>query len=245
MEHVIPKSVARDLETEWSNLLLGCVNCNGCKSNRNHSRDGHLWPDRDNTFGAFVYQSSGDVFVNETLVEEERSKASALFDLVGLGRQNTSTNERNHLRREAWGTAALARGLARDGNSRQLVVELALVFCPGNTFTEPCGLGQDGFSSGDPCKGASLGIDLFYKTVDFADQFLEVGEGATSNCLLANQSKPAFHLIDPGCVSGSVMHVKTRTGSKPLLQLSMVMGTVIVHNKVDVKKLRHVPFNMF
>lgn len=125
MEHVIPKSVARDLETEWSNLLLGCVNCNGCKSNRNHSRDGYLWPDRDNTFGAFVYQSSGDVFVNRTLVEEERSKASALFDLVGLGRQNTSTNERNHLRREAWKTAALARDCARDDNSRQLVVELA------------------------------------------------------------------------------------------------------------------------
>ena len=126
MEHVIPKSVARDLETEWSNLLLGCVNCNGCKSNRNHSRDGHLWPDRDNTFGAFVYQSSGDVFVNETLVEEERSKASALFDLVGLGRQNTSTNERNHLRREAWGTAVWARDRARDDNSRQFVVRLAL-----------------------------------------------------------------------------------------------------------------------
>ena len=126
MEHVIPKSVARDLETEWSNLLLGCVNCNGCKSNKNHSRDGHLWPDRDNTFGAFVYHSSGDVFVNKTLVEEERSKASALFDLVGLGRQNTSTNERNHLRREAWGTAVWARDRARDDNSRQFVVRLAL-----------------------------------------------------------------------------------------------------------------------
>ena len=34
VEHVIPRSIARDLETKWSNLLLGCVNCNGCKSNR-------------------------------------------------------------------------------------------------------------------------------------------------------------------------------------------------------------------
>ena len=94
--------------------------------------------------------------------------------------------------------------------------KMALVFRPGDTFTEPCDLGQDGFSSGDPCKGASLGIVVFYKTVDFANQFLDVGEGATSNCLLGNQSKPAFHLIDPGCVSRGVMHVKTRTDSQPL-----------------------------
>ena len=102
VEHVIPKSVAEDLETEWSNLLLGCVNCNGCKSNRNHSRDGYLWPDRDNTFGAFVYQSSGYVVVNETLDEEEHSKASALFDLVRLGRRETHTDKRHRKRRQAW-----------------------------------------------------------------------------------------------------------------------------------------------
>lgn len=126
LEHVIPQSVAPHLVKKWCNFLLACKNCNRCKSNNNNSRNGYLWPDRDNTFGAFVYHSSGDVFVNETLVEKEHSKASALFDLVGLGRQNTSTNERNHLRREAWGTAALARDLARDDNSRQLVVQLAL-----------------------------------------------------------------------------------------------------------------------
>ena len=75
----------------------------------------------------------------------------------------------------------------------------------------------------------SLGIVVFYKAVVFADQFLYAGEGATSNRLLGNQSKPAFHLIDPGCVSGGVMRVKTRTDSKPLLDLPMFMGTLVVH----------------
>lgn len=126
VEHVIPRSVARDLETKWSNLLLGCVNCNGCKSNRNHSRDGYLWPDCDNTFGAFVYRSSGDVFVEDTLVEEERSKASALFKLVRLDKRETHTDKRHRKRRQAWRNAALARDLARDDNSRQVVVQLAL-----------------------------------------------------------------------------------------------------------------------
>ena len=41
------------------------------------------------------------------------------------------------------------------------------------------------------------------------------------------------------------MHVKTRTDSKPLLDLPMFMGTLVVYNKVDVKKIRHVCFNMF
>ncbi len=129
VEHVIPRSIARDLETKWSNLLLGCVNCNGCKSNRNHSRDCYLWPDRDNTFGAFVYQSSGDIFVNETLVEEERSKASALFDLVRLGRRETRTDKRHRKRRQAWNKAIQARDRGRRNNSsdwRDWAVDVAL-----------------------------------------------------------------------------------------------------------------------
>ena len=129
VEHVIPKSLARDLETEWSNLLLGCVNCNGCKSKRNHSRDGYLWPDRDNTFGAFVYQSSGDVFVNETLVEEERSKASALFDLVGLGKRETRRDTRHRQRRQAWNKAIQARDRGHRNKSsdwRDWAVDVAL-----------------------------------------------------------------------------------------------------------------------
>ncbi len=41
------------------------------------------------------------------------------------------------------------------------------------------------------------------------------------------------------------MHVKTRTDSKLLLDLPMFMGTLVVYNKMDVKKIRHVCFNMF
>ena len=74
------------------------------------------------------------------------------------------------------------------------------VFDPQNRFTEPWDLGQDGCSGGDPCKGASLAIVVFNKTADLTDQWLDVGEGATSNGLLGNQSKPAVHLVDPGCL---------------------------------------------
>ena len=66
---------------------------------------------------------------------------------------------------------------------------------------------------------------------------LDVWEGATSNGLLGDQSKPAFHLVDPGCISWGVMHVKPRTDSKPLLHFLMFMGTIAVYNVDPAKPL--------
>lgn len=34
VEHVIPKNLHPELETEWNNFLLGCTNCNSVKSDR-------------------------------------------------------------------------------------------------------------------------------------------------------------------------------------------------------------------
>ena len=104
VEHVVPKCEAPALEREWSNFLLGCVNCNSRKSDRNTSRVGYLWPDSDDTFGAFVYRSGGRVSVNERLVEGEHRKASALSDLVGLGAMGTRTDRRRHKRHPGMGS---------------------------------------------------------------------------------------------------------------------------------------------
>lgn len=117
VEHVVPKSIAEELKTEWSNLLLGCVNCNSRKSNDNESRDGYLWPDCDDTFDAFVYRSGGRVSVNEKLVQGERRKASALFGLVGLGAIGSRTDRRRHKRRQTWDQAVGVRALVHDDNS--------------------------------------------------------------------------------------------------------------------------------
>ena len=126
VEHVIPKSVAVNLETEWSNFLLGCVNCNSRKLNDNDTREGYLWPDSDDTFAAFVYRSGGRVSMNERLAQGERCKASALFDLVGLGGMGTPTDRRRHKRRRAWNQAAEVRNLINDDDSRMLAVRVAV-----------------------------------------------------------------------------------------------------------------------
>ena len=126
VEHVVPKSVDGDLEKEWSNFLLGCVNCNSRKSDKNVSRDGYLWPDRDDTFGAFLYRSGGRVAVNDGLAPPRYGKAAALFDLVGLGETGTRTDGRRRKRRQAWDQAVRVRDLIDDDNSRLLAVDVAL-----------------------------------------------------------------------------------------------------------------------
>ena len=126
IEHVVPKSVACGLETVWSNFLLGCVNCNSRKSNDNDTREGYLWPDSDDTFSAFVYRSGGRVSVNERLAPDENRKASALFELVGLGGMGTRTDRRRAKRRQAWNQAVEVRSLITDDESRNLAVRIAL-----------------------------------------------------------------------------------------------------------------------
>lgn len=125
VEHVVPVSVDRGLEAAWTNFLLGCVNCNSRKSNHNASRDGYLWPDRDDTFGAFVYRSGGRVSVNCKLSAEGHDKASALFDLLKLGATKPPTDRRRHKRRQAWDQAVEVRRLVNGDRSRRLAIEVA------------------------------------------------------------------------------------------------------------------------
>ncbi len=54
VEHVIPKSKRPDLEREWTNFLLACTTCNSVKGDKDVVIQKFLWPDRDNTFLAYV-----------------------------------------------------------------------------------------------------------------------------------------------------------------------------------------------
>ena len=126
VEHVIPKSIAPNLETNWSNFLLGCVNCNSTKLNNNKSRNGFLWPDQDDTFNAFTYRSGGRISVADGLAPDVECRAKALFDLVGLGAKETDSNRRRHKRRHAWEKATVQRGRIKDTNTREMAIDVAL-----------------------------------------------------------------------------------------------------------------------
>jgi uncharacterized protein (TIGR02646 family) len=137
IEHVQPKSRKKFLLNDWSNFLLGCVNCNSCKGKKKVVLDKCLWPDRDNTMRAFAYERSGSVKVNRRLGVGNRSRADATLTLVGLDRvpghpivkkRPTSADLRWRRRQEAFDLAQRERVRLQQQDTplvRQLIADVA------------------------------------------------------------------------------------------------------------------------
>jgi uncharacterized protein (TIGR02646 family) len=136
VEHVLPKSLHPELETTWTNFLLGCTNCNSVKGAQDIRIDDFLWPDLDNTFLAFVYTKGGLVNLANGLNTIQQSKAQALLDLVGLQRyprlgfpKPTPNDERWRDRANVWEAAEKCREnfdkLEQSDEARELVLEVA------------------------------------------------------------------------------------------------------------------------
>lgn len=85
VEHVQPKDPNPNLELEWSNFLLACTNCNSTKGKKVINLDDYFWPDIDNTFQFYDYDSSGIVNVARNLTDINIvQKVKNMLDLVGL-----------------------------------------------------------------------------------------------------------------------------------------------------------------
>ncbi|MBB3224470.1 HNH endonuclease [Pseudoduganella umbonata] len=63
VEHIQPKGLPAyaALEYTWHNFLLGCINCNSTKKDKDVVLSAHLLPDRDNTAYAYDYTPDGKV----------------------------------------------------------------------------------------------------------------------------------------------------------------------------------------
>ena len=116
VEHVVPKSLDRALETVWDNFLLACTNCNPVKLNRPTNQRDFLWPDVDNTMRAYAYAEGGFVEVAGGLTAAQQRKAKKLIDLVGLDRHEAAghptpapRDKRWQQRKDAWDAATLAK----------------------------------------------------------------------------------------------------------------------------------------
>ena len=136
VEHVSPKSSDAARATDWTNFLLGCVNCNSTKGDTPTNDQDFLWPDKDNTLTAFEYRAGGLVEPSLALDPNIAPKASALIDLVGLDRhpgqpaakQPTDRDKRYLEREEKWQLAQLMRDkLIRNNTNdfRDVLVALA------------------------------------------------------------------------------------------------------------------------
>jgi len=133
VEHVLPKNLPHfeHLEREWTNFLLGCMNCNSTKGVRPTGRKQMLLPDQDNTYRAFIYSVGGLVLPSPRLSPGLKRKATLLIQMVGLDRLPTNDSQAKDLRwndrREAWDKATRYRAnYVKGGIEVQTIVDLCV-----------------------------------------------------------------------------------------------------------------------
>ena len=141
VEHIQPKGLPAyaALVGRWENFLLGCVNCNSIKTDKNVVLADVLLPDRDNTAAAFEYAADGTVKSVAAISAGTKARADGLLALVGLDKPIAVYTDENGKqvaldrvaqRMEVWGIAktALDDVNANPGNAavRRLVVDAAL-----------------------------------------------------------------------------------------------------------------------
>lgn len=111
IEHVVPVNNGGN-PLDWNNFLLSCVYCNSSKSDRNISRNGYFWPDRDNTFLVFEYNQIDIIKSSNHLSPTQKNIAQATIELFQLDRDMSDIkNYKNYKdtrwqkRNEVWGVA--------------------------------------------------------------------------------------------------------------------------------------------
>ena len=128
VEHVQPKSFHPGLRCEWDNLLLACVHYNSAKGDRDIKIEDYLWPDKDNTFLAFIYDEGGRISVNPTLNNKQKECAGDLLDLTGLnkhpGSDKKSSDKRWIYRKEAWERASRSLKRLNINNTEEMRQEI-------------------------------------------------------------------------------------------------------------------------
>jgi uncharacterized protein (TIGR02646 family) len=115
VEHKLPKNDYPNEEFKWTNFLLSCPNCNSGKGAGQLNLADYLWPDSDNTFLAFEYDSEGRVLISSQLSEGTKHLAESTWKMVGLnkhpdsgsGFQAPSLKDKRWLhRQQAWAVAS-------------------------------------------------------------------------------------------------------------------------------------------
>ena len=73
------------------------------------------------------------------------------------------------------------------------------------------------------------------------DQVLYAAKRATANGPLGDQAKPAFHLVQPRGVGGSVVDVVARSLRRPSWPLGVLVGGIVIDDKVNLESFRDGP----
>lgn len=97
VEHIQPKGLPQyaPLIGRWDNFVLGCVNCNGTKTDKDVVLANVLLPDRDNTAAAFVYTPDGKVAPAPGLTAAQHQMAVDTLSLCGLDKRPSQVTDEN------------------------------------------------------------------------------------------------------------------------------------------------------
>ena len=94
---------------------------------------------------------------------------------------------------------------------------------------------EDRFGGRCPCEGFAILVVMGNEMVDFRDEFFDRAERAAADRLIGDCGKESLNEIEPGTVSRREMHMPTRSGRQPRLDLGMFVRGIVVHDHVDVQ----------
>jgi uncharacterized protein (TIGR02646 family) len=99
VEHIQPKGLPayEHLQGRWENFLLGCVNCNSTKGDKDVVLSEVLLPDRDNTAAAYEYTMDGKIMVRNGVTQQQHEMANRTLSLTGLDKRLDSVFDSNGL----------------------------------------------------------------------------------------------------------------------------------------------------
>lgn len=137
IEHIKPKSINKNLELNWRNLLLACVNCNSTKGNKPIDLRNYLWPHLDNTAKSFTYIVGGIIKILPNISDKSKVLAKNTIELVGLDKMPSSdisvnsqeTDNRWKFRMETWDKAVELSNDLKINNTpivRKLIIDIAI-----------------------------------------------------------------------------------------------------------------------
>jgi len=97
VEHIQPKSwpAYAHLQGRWENFLLGCVNCNSTKGDKDVVLANVLLPDRDNTAAAYEYTMDGKITIPGGMTVSGRPMAERTLALTGLDKRASAVVDSN------------------------------------------------------------------------------------------------------------------------------------------------------
>ncbi len=192
VEHIQPKDLYPGLKGSWDNFLLGCVNCNSTKGNKDVILSEVYLPDRDNTFHAFEYTVDGKVKPAGHLTTTQRQIADRTLRLVGLEKRVSEVLDENE------------KIVAIDRVSQRMETRLIAMASKAELVDTPTdGMRRQIARTASAYGYFSIWMEVFEDDEDMRQRFIEDSfTGTASDCFDAATNavspRPANHLPDGG-----------------------------------------------